>query len=242
MNSQVYQRALTLYRKGKKLLRVLLRKDIYYFVHIACAKEYVGSEYGGYFICPSGMNENSIIYSFGIGEDLSFDLAMIDKFRLHVHGFDPTPKAIDWIRSQNLPKQFHFHEFGIADYDGVARFSPPNDPRFVSFRMTAGEAAQQEVIESPVSRLQTIQERLGHQKIDILKMDIEGAEYQVIVDLIRSHLNVSQLLVEFHHRFKDLECDQTQRTMDLLENSGYRLFGAADQNDTCSFIKINEEQ
>jgi hypothetical protein len=44
---------------------------------------------------------------------------------------------------------------------------------------------------------------LSHQKIDILKMDIEGAEYSALKNMMNSGINISQICVEFHHRFMD---------------------------------------
>ena len=52
--------------------------------------------------------------------------------------------------------------------------------------------------------LSTILEKLGHNRIDILKMDIEGAEYEVIEDIISSTVPIQQVLIEFHHRFSSL--------------------------------------
>lgn len=37
-------------------------------------------------------------------------------------------------------------------------------------------------------------------RIDLLKIDIEGFEYGVLDDLLAAHLNVRQICVEFHHR------------------------------------------
>jgi FkbM family methyltransferase len=53
-----------------------------------------------------------------------------------------------------------------------------------------------------VRRLQTIFQSLGHKHVDVLKMDIEGSEYEVIDDLCDLHLRIDQVLVEFHHRFE----------------------------------------
>jgi len=35
----------------------------------------------------------AVVYSLGIGEDISFDLALIEKYGARVHAFDPTPKV-----------------------------------------------------------------------------------------------------------------------------------------------------
>jgi hypothetical protein len=44
--------------------------------------------------------------------------------------------------------------------------------------------------------------RLGHTYLDILKIDVEGSENGVQDQLIeRNYLPLTQLLVEYHHRF-----------------------------------------
>jgi len=45
---------------------------------------------------------------------------------------------------------------------------------------------------------------LRHASIDLLKMDIEGAEYDVLADMISQRIPVKQLLVEFHHRWPQI--------------------------------------
>jgi FkbM family methyltransferase len=41
-------------------------------------------------------------------------------------------------------------------------------------------------------------QRLGHNRIDLLKVDIEGAEYTVLQDLIQERIPVTQILIDFH--------------------------------------------
>ena len=40
-------------------------------------KEWYGNGYGGFYVDPSLVPDNAIVYSFGIGEDISFDKAII---------------------------------------------------------------------------------------------------------------------------------------------------------------------
>jgi hypothetical protein len=65
-------------------------------------------------------------------------------------------------------------------------------------------------------------------KFDILKMDIEGSEYQVIPEIVeaikKGKLEISQLLIEFHHRFKGQTRKDTQKCIDLLNNVGFKIF------------------
>ena len=46
--------------------------------------EYHGSAYGGWNVAASQLNKDSIIYSFGVGEDISFDTSLIEKYGCNI--------------------------------------------------------------------------------------------------------------------------------------------------------------
>ena len=57
--------------------------------------EKLGTDYGGWWIQKNNsLNENSIVYSGGAGEDISFDLKLQDKYNCWIIIIDPTKKAI----------------------------------------------------------------------------------------------------------------------------------------------------
>ena len=53
-----------------------------------------GTKHGGSTYNATGLTPNSVVYSVGLGEDTSWDEAMMRDHGLHVWGFDPTPKSI----------------------------------------------------------------------------------------------------------------------------------------------------
>lgn len=204
-------------------------------VVVRCRTEFHGSPYGGWTLCPDGLDCDSVVYSFGVGEDITFDRSLIARFGVTVHAFDPTPRAVAWVRRQVVPASFVFHPYGVADYDGVAQFFAPDDPAHVSRSMVYG-ARGAETAEGEVHRLETILRMLGHTRIDLLKLDIEGAEYAVLEDLIRSGVDVGQLLVEFHHRRPEIGATRTEEAIRRLREVGLRLFHISDNGQNYAFI------
>lgn len=206
---------------------------------ITLKKEHNGTSYGGWVISPQYLNKNSTIYSIGIGEDISFDISLIQKYKVDVHGFDPTPRSIEWIKKQKIPKQFHVHEYGIADYNGKAIFYPPLNPDHISHSLLERKKTKNRAIEVPVFRLETIMKMLKHDKIDLLKMDIEGAEYKVIEDIIKSNIHILQLLVEFHHGMDNITFKDTKKVIDHLEENGFSIFDISKDGRNYSFYKAD---
>jgi FkbM family methyltransferase len=201
-----------------------------------------GSEYGGWDVVPANLDAHSIVYSFGVGEDASFDIALIEKFNLTVHAFDPTPQSIEWVKGQQFVERFVLHEYGISTYDGEASFNPPENPDHVSHTLLDRPETKSKAISLPVKKLSTIMKELGHDHIDILKMDIEGAEYNVIADIDQSGIRPRQILVELHHRFRGVGGKKSMDVIDRLKSMGYTLFSVSATVQEFGFIRNSQQQ
>jgi hypothetical protein len=94
----------------------------------------LGSVYGGWTIVPELLDTSSVVYSVGVGNDISFDLELIRRFGATVHGFDPSPLAIEWIAAQDLPANYLFHPWGLSAPDGSADFFAPVSGGMYSLR------------------------------------------------------------------------------------------------------------
>lgn len=82
---------------------------------------------------------------------------------------------------------------------------------------------------------------LGHDRIDLLKMDIEGAEYSVLRDFLSSGVRVGQLLVEFHHRWPEVGIEKTKKAIRELNQAGYRIFNVSPTGEEYSFRKLDAQ-
>lgn len=78
---------------------------------------------------------------------------------------------------------------------------------------------------------------LGHSRIDILKMDVEGAEYDVIDEINNSDIRPKQFLVEFHHRFPGIGIKRSKEAIDKIRNMGYLLFSVSSTGEEFCFIR-----
>lgn len=221
----------------KRFIKVLLRKDVFFKPDFFVPSERLGSSYGGWNLVTGLIHSHSVIYSFGIGEDASFDLALIARFGVSIHAFDPTPQSISWIKAQGPVPNFFFHPFAVGGLDGVASFFPPRNPRHVSHSMHLNKASSSAAFNAPVKRLKTIMNQLGHSNIDVLKMDIEGSEYEVLNDMIHSGIYPKQLLVEFHHRFPEIGIQMTKRAVKQIRGFGYGLTFVSESGEEFSFVK-----
>ena len=205
-------------------------------VQVRVEMEKIGSDYGGYTVVADRIRPDSVVYSFGIGEDISFDLGMIERFGVTVHAFDPTPRSLTWVAAQNPPPRLVVHPFGLADYDGQAKFAPPVNPAHISHTMLDCQSASGPTIDLEVKQLSTVMKELGHDRVEILKMDIEGAEYGVIEDLTDKRIPISQILLEYHHHLPGVLPVRTERSIRRLNAAGYRIFDVSEKGREVSLI------
>ena len=229
--------ARSIYRRVRRAVRCAAGRDIRFPIQTRVPVVTLGSEYGAWSICPRGLGADAVTYSAGIGTDISFDLALIERYGVTVHAFDPTPASIAWLETQELPARFSWRQVGLAAYDGQAAFFPPENPEWISHTMLPRGAADARTIQVDVRRVSTLMRERDHTRLDVLKMDIEGAEYDVVDDILASGVEIGQLLIEFHHRFSDVGVERTRRAVTRLNASGYRIFAVSDTGEEYSFIR-----
>jgi len=160
-----------------------------------------GSEYGGWWYDLRAVSTSAIVYSFGLGEDTSWDEAILDRGGT-VYGFDPTPKSIKYIshRRELWTRKGKFHHFavGLSTRKGKVEFTKPLNPEHVSMRQGTHKNMGDTIVVK-VDSLKNLLQQNEHTHIDILKIDVETSEYAILEDLIQArYFPFSQLLVEFH--------------------------------------------
>jgi len=202
--------------------KVICHQCVYYRkqINIHCTR--FGSEYGGFYVVDDLLDHNSIVYSFGVGEDITFDLSLIETFGVNVYAFDPTPLSIEFIRNQEFIYNFHFETIGVSDKDENVKFYLSADSRDISGSIYSSHQ-KRDWIEVQMKKLSTIMKENSHSKIDLLKMDVEGSEYGVLENILDEKIFPKQILVEFHHRFAQIGIDKTKQIISKLNKAGYKI-------------------
>ena len=187
-----------------------------------------GTEYGGYYLPePLPLNKDSVIYSFGAGEDISFDVELAHATGAKVHIFDFTPRAIEHVTKV----KDYFDDkillspskrYGGGDKSYLTRLvlnrvesdqlvlhpyglytQDCNLPFYFPenpeyVSLSANpEGKSDKTLIAPVKCLETIMLELKHDHIDVLKLDIECVELEVLDQLIRSDIRPRYLAVDF---------------------------------------------
>lgn len=155
--------------------------------------QYMGTLTGGRWFDPGLFRAGMILFSFGVGEDVSFEQEAM-KYGVKVHCFDPTPKSRIFMQGLH-DDRIDFHQFGIWEKDMEVNFYYPENNDWVSCSLTHMRSDSYFV--GSVYRLDSIIGLLA-KKPDMVKLDIEGAEYKVLEQMIAEGLLPEILMVEFH--------------------------------------------
>lgn len=179
--------------------------------------EKIGSYANGWFV-PLDMPKNALCYCVGVGRDASFDFELVDR-GANVFSFDPTPPAVEYMRQKNTQGKVNFRPWGLLDEDSSMRLFFPlagdHGSYFIEDLHRTGQ-----YYEVPCYRLKTIMEKLSHDSLYILKIDIEGSWYRALKDVIMSEIFAEFLQVEFD---SPAPVWRVAHIVRLLAQSGYKL-------------------
>jgi len=222
------------HRVRNRLFRILLERIVKLEPYPGLTK--VGVGWGSWTVPLSEIDRSSVCYLAGVGEDTTFDEELVGKTGCEAHSFDPTPRAVRHIESIDMPDGYFFHDYGVWSSDSTVKFFSPVDPARVSHSILNLQSTN-EYFEAEVRSIKSIMDELGHTKLDVLKIDIEGAEYEVLESLIRDEVDVSYVCVDLDQPYPFIK---TLRMLRRLRKHGY-LPVAIDGWDICFARKPSEK-
>ena len=220
-----------------------------------------GTHYGGWSLpVDAKLGPKSIVYSAGVGEDRSFDVLLQDAYGCELVLIDPTVRAkihhdevqnfyetgdprftgdiqLDYVKTISPAKpdfsKIMYVPKGLWHIPDTLKFYKPVNSKYVSHTFI-GNMYSDEYVMAEVDTVGNIMKDLGHTQIDLLKLDIEGAELTVLDTMLREHIYPRYLCVEFDLLLKNKDSAQmTEKTLHRLELNGYNLLENREWN--CTF-------
>ena len=162
--------------------------------------EYIGTEYGGYAV-PKAVVQGTVALSFGAGEDISFEIGIAKRLNVAVHVFDPTPRAVEFGRRAGLElreelgeDRIHCHSYGVWSESKTLRFYEPANPDHVSHSVVNLQGTER-YFEAECLSPADILRRLGLSEVSLVKLNVEGAEYEIVNSMFDAHFRPTVICI-----------------------------------------------
>jgi|GEM_PF-653478 len=187
----------------------------------------LGSEYGGFVVALDLIIPGSTIISAGVGEDISFDLELIRQKNCKVVGIDPCEKARKYVERNRynnyefIPKALYSRNHNSVTMYRSSRPDYVSESVSCSHRSVASSDSYQA---GAISVEELLKE---YPDISLLKMDIEGAEYEVLNAI--EMLNIPQICLEFHHFCTSYTPQDTCKCIEHIKAIGYEVVHCKDE-------------
>lgn len=165
----------------------------------------------GHHIWPAPLTKDSVVVDAGAHRG-EFSAEIIRRFGCRCHLVEANPRLVETLM---MARAESITTAALGGRDGRGMLHVSENPEASSL-FDAGAATTS--VEVETISLATLMRRLGLTRIDLLKLDIEGAEFDLIAatpDQILQRIN--QITVEFHD-FKP-----AFRNRELFENARARL-------------------
>jgi FkbM family methyltransferase len=146
------------------------------------------------------LGADSFVFDLG-GYLGDFTAEIAGRYDCYVFLFEPSPQFFDQCvqRFKSNPKIKCFN-YGLADEEGTFRLSKEDNASSIS--KAGGGVTCEEIVVKNISRVIA---NLDVREINLMKINIEGAEFAVLSDLISSGLisKIENIQVQFHEFFQN---------------------------------------
>jgi FkbM family methyltransferase len=180
---------------------------------------------GNYLIHRVRAKSEPVIYSFGVGNDVSFDVEAADLFGVPIFMYDPTPNVALFMKDFQGDKRLIFKNQGIYSRDAEVKLYTSDKVLNSSLYPIHGKEKHE------IVRCRTLADFMaenGHDHIDILKMDVEGVSDDVLNQVMdETDIRPKQIVTEFEIKGIENPLTYLPRILAVaqkLQDNGYLIF------------------
>jgi FkbM family methyltransferase len=145
-----------------------------------------------------------------------------------VHAVEPFPGTVrrlrETVRRNALGERVRVHPVALSGKSGSARMSAAVEASQMVHLLPDAEGGAQEVTVVTTLTLSELISSIEAERIDLLKMDIEGSEYEVLSATPPASLSrVQAIALEYHKPGAAAPMDKRQLTQYLTREAGFLL-------------------
>ena len=181
-------------------------------------------------------DQHSTVIDAGCADDPELAIHLMSTFGVKVYAVDPTRKHAPTLQELEAANQGRFHHVAaaVASQSGNLKFFESQDNVSGSLLQAHANVQRDQVLSYEVKAM-TIADLMREydmESVDLMKLDLEGAEYSLLGDIDADQLsNVKQLFVEFHHHcLPQYSLDDTRRVAAHVETKGFEAFSLDGHN------------
>lgn len=150
--------------------------------------------------------------------------------------FEPNPNSFDLLKkniSQNSLTNVVVYNIGLSNVLGEIDFFISDNKGSLKGSINKERGGSNKIS----IKSEKLSSYINSKQIDLIKIDVEGAELLLIEDLynFKNEINVSQFIIEYHHKIS-IESSKLSKFLDYFESMGYEY------NMKTSFKKIKSFQ
>ena len=178
----------------------------------------------------------SVVIDAGCSYEADFSVCLMQRHGVRAFGVDPTRKHQGALRTLEARSGGRFVHVpcALAAADGVVTFHESRTNESGSLLPDHVNVIQDQTTSYDVEAVtvRSLLARLGLETVDILKLDLEGAEYALLTDIDAAELRaVRQLFVEFHHHAVSHVREADSRSLvRRISGFGFRAVSLDDYN------------
>ena len=201
----------------------------------------LGTRYGGWWLDAAALSREPLLIDCGLGRDISFPSEFITRFSGRVIGIDPNPDSLAYCRAHQPPgMELWDRAFWTRAGENLTFHLPrpqedlPLGADGISGSLldSHGYVAGGRRISVTTTSLEDVLATVGRKECDVLKLDVEGAEYPLLDALCANGgiARVRQLLVEFHHGATHYTPRDTEARVEQVKRCGFDLVHVESRN------------
>lgn len=185
------------------------------------------------------IGEGDVFYD--IGANIGIYSYFLANSGANVFAFEPSPRPFEYLtKNAEFNEPISANQIAISDIDGEVEFLV--DESDVFGRMSSLNSSSDDVIYNKIQvesrRLDSLVLESDFPKPDLLKIDVEGAEADVLAGLSRLPTLPRSIFCEIHyHRLSEFS-SSGEEIYDVLRDSGYQIDVIQERNNS-EFIKAS---